>query len=315
MNDKENVIFREDTFLSADGKTRVHYYVWRPAEGQPKAVLQLAHGMCEYVQRYDGWARRFCAAGYAFCGNDHLGHGHTAPDAEELGYTHPTNGADYLVEDLHTMTALMTKEFAGVPLVLYGHSMGSFAARVYLTRYGEELAAALISGTAGAGQPTGIARKLARGIGSTKGWHHRSRFLTSLAFGSYNKRFREERSSASWLTRDTEVQKMYREDALSHYVFTAAGYDTLFALLGEVSRKDWAEKVPKTLPVLVFSGDMDPVGNYGKGTRGVYERLVKAGCERVTLKLYEGGRHEMHHETNRDEVFADLVKYLEEVLA
>lgn len=311
---KENVIFEEGTFPSAEGTACVHYYVWRPAQGQPKAVIQLSHGMCEYVQRYDAWARRFCEAGYVFCGNDHLGHGHTAPDEEGLGYTHPNRGAAYMVEDLHTMTALMKKQFAGVPVVLYGHSMGSFAARAYLTRYGEELAAAIISGTAGAGMPTGLGKLLAHTIARVKGEHHRSKLLASIAFGSYNKRFAQEQDHASWLTRDAEVRKRYREDPFSHYLFTTAGYDTLFSLLHEVSKREWAQKVPKTLPVLVLSGEMDPVGGYGKGPRQVYDRLVKAGCGRVALRLYQDGRHEMHNEINRDEVFADLVAYLEEVL-
>lgn len=315
MNGMENVIYEEGTYPSADGASLVHYYVWRPAEREPKAVIQLAHGMCEYVQRYDAWARLFCAAGYAFCGNDHLGHGHTAKDEDGLGYTHPRKGAAYMVEDLHTLTTILKKMFAGVPVVLYGHSMGSFAARAYLTRYGEEIAAAIISGTAGAGMPTGLGKLLAHTMARVRGEHHRSKLMASIAFGSYNKRFADEQDHASWLTREPTVRQKYREDPFSHYLFTLAGYDTLFSLLEEVSKKDWAQKVPKTLPVLVLSGDMDPVGNYGKGPRQVYERLVDAGCTHARLKLYEGGRHEMHNETNRDEVFADLVAYLEEVLA
>ena len=306
-----DVIFEERSFLSADGVTRVHAYVWRPDIPSPRAVIQLSHGMCEYVQRYDAWARRFCAAGFIFCGNDHLGHGHTAPEEGKLGFTATRNGADYLVKDLHTMSALMKNAYPNLPLVLYGHSMGSFAARAYLARYGSDLAAAVISGTAGAGQPAGLARKLAHAVAAAKGDNHRSSFLTSLAFGSYNKRFREEQDVNSWLTRDKSVREAYAADPFCTFVFTAAGYDTLFSLLQSVSRKDWAQKVPKTLPVMILSGDMDPVGNYGKGVKQVADRLTAAGCERVTLKLYPGGRHEMHNETNRDEVFADILAFLE----
>lgn len=307
------VLFRELTYPSADGKTRVRAYVWAPEKGTPKAIIQLSHGMCEYVQRYDAWARRFVSEGYVFCGNDHLGHGHTAPDEDELGYTAPRGGADFLVEDTHTLTCLMRAEYPNVPVVLYGHSMGSFVARMYLTRYGEELVGALISGTAGPGQPTGVALRLARMIGRTKGLHHRSRLLTGLAFGAYNKKFEGENDVLSWLTSERDVRERYRHDPFCRFLFTAAGYDTLFTLLGTVSDKKWANGVPKTLPVLLFAGDMDPVGNYGKGVRAVHGRLVEAGCN-ARLLLYPGGRHEMHNESNRDQVFADLIAYLEEIL-
>jgi alpha-beta hydrolase superfamily lysophospholipase len=287
--------------------------VWAPEKGTPKAIIQLSHGMCEYVQRYDAWARRFVSRGYVFCGNDHLGHGHTAPDEDELGYTAPRGGADFLVEDTHTLTCLMRAEYPNVPFVLYGHSMGSFVARMYLTRYGEELAGALISGTAGPGQPTGVALRLARMIGRTKGLHHRSRLLTGLAFGAYNKKFEGENDALSWLTSERDVRERYRHDPFCRFLFTAAGYDTLFTLLGTVSDKKWAHGVPKALPVLLFAGDMDPVGNYGRGVRAVHERLLEAGCN-ARLLLYPGGRHEMHNESNRDQVFEDLIAYLEEIL-
>ncbi len=307
------ILFERTSFLSADGKTPVAAYFWWSEEIKPRAIIQLSHGMCEYVQRYEPWARRFVEAGFVFCGNDHLGHGNTAQGKSELGYMAKRGGAALLVEDVHKMTLLAKEKFEGLPLVLYGHSMGSFVARAYLTRYGEELAGALISGTAGPGQPTGMGKKMAHAVGAVRGDHHRSRFLTAMAFGSYNKKFKKEKSLFSWLTRDEKVREKYGADPFCTFVFTTAGYDTLFSLLGEVSDKRWAGEVPKALPILLFAGDMDPVGNYGKGVRAVYDRLLEAGCS-VQLQLYEGGRHEMHNEINADEVFADLVKYLEEIL-
>lgn len=307
------ILFEKTSFLSADGKTPVSAYFWCAKDIAPRAIIQLSHGMCEYITRYETWARRFAEAGFVFCGNDHLGHGYTAQSKQELGYMAKRGGAELLIEDVHKMTLLAKEKFAGVPLVLYGHSMGSFVARAYLTRYGEELTGALISGTAGPGQPTGLGRMVAQTVGAVRGEKHRSRLLTSMAFGSYNKKFRKEGSLFSWLTRDESVRAAYGKDPFCTFVFTTAGYDTLFSLLGEVSSKKWANGVPKLLPVLLFAGDKDPVGNYGKGVKKVYERLMAAGCN-VQLKLYADGRHEMHNETNKDEVFADLIAYLEEIL-
>lgn len=302
--------YEELTYRSADGESTIHAYVWSP-RGEVKGVIQLSHGMCEYVQRYTAWAHRFVADGYVFCGNDHLGHGHTAPSPEQLGHIAPRNGHEVLVEDVHTLSRLMRERFPKAPLILYGHSMGSFVARAYLSKYGNELAAALISGTAGPGLPTGLGRKVAHTIGFVRGRDYRSRLLTSMGFGSYNKRFKEEKDTFSWLTRDKAVRDAYRKDHFCKIVFTTEGYDTLFALIGQISKKKWVETVPKGLPILLFSGDQDPVGGNGKGVRAIYERLKRAGAN-VKLRLYEDGRHEMHNELNADEVYADLKAYLEE---
>ena len=306
------ILFEQLTYPSADVRSTAHAYIWAPRDTEPRMILQMSHGMCEYIERYDEWARRFAEQGIIFCGNDHIGHGRTASDEASLGYTAPRGGADMLVEDLHTLTCLMRERYKGIPIVLYGHSMGSFVARAYLTKYGDGLAGALISGTAGPGQPTGIALTLTHAIAKAKGDTHRSKLLTSLAFGAYNKRFAEERDPASWLTRVSEVREKYTVDPWCKFVFTTAGYDTLFSLLNAVSGKKWAESIPKHLPILLFAGDHDPVGNYGRGVHAVWRRLVAAGCN-AELKLYEGGRHEMHNETNKDEVFADIIGFLAKI--
>lgn len=311
----ENRTCETFTYPSADGRNTAQAYVWEPAGGAPRGVIQLSHGMQEYVRRYEAVADYFTAAGYVFGGNDHLGHGNTAKNADELGFTAKRGGAELLVEDLHAMTQKLKERYPGLPVILYGHSMGSFAARLYLTKYGTEIDGALISGTSGPGQPTGLALTLAHLSAALHGDHHRSKLLTGLAFGSYNKHFKEEHDPLSWLTRDKEVRAHYADDPLCSFLFTTGGYDTLFNLLSAVSRKDWAEKVPRSLPILLLSGDEDPVGQYGKGVKKVYDRLVESGHDRVTLKLYAGGRHEMHNEINRQEVLADILDFFNTVTA
>lgn len=310
VNETEDIKYEELTYPSADGVHQIHAYIWAPA-GKPRGIIQLSHGMCEYILRYESWAKRFVAKGYVFCGNDHLGHGRSVKSRAELGHILPRNGDEILIDDVHALSVLIKERYPDTPLVLYGHSMGSFVARGYLPKYGNELAAALISGTAGFGLPTGLGRKLAHTIGFFRGKDHRSKLLTSIGFGSYNKRFKKEEDVFSWLTRDKSVRDRYRKDPLCTFVFTTEGYDTLFALIKRISTKEWVKSVPKELPILLFAGDQDPVGGNGKGVRDVYDRLQKAGC-RVSLKLYENGRHEMHNELNADEVFADLTAYLKE---
>jgi alpha-beta hydrolase superfamily lysophospholipase len=307
-----DVLFERIQYPCADGENTVSAYVWTPGDIEPRMVVQLCHGMCEYVERYDAWARQFAEQGIVFCGNDHLGHGRTAKCDDDLGYTAPEGGADILVEDAHSLTRLMRKKYPSLPLVLYGHSMGSFVARAYLTRYGNEVDGALISGTAGPGQPTAIALQLTRLIGNTRGMRTRSKLLTALAFGAYNNRYKKENDPASWITRIEDVRKRYSADPWCNYVFTAAGYNTLFTLLDTVSRRDWASKLPKDLPIHLFAGDGDPVGAYGRGVTEVFRRLREAGCN-VSMKLYEGGRHEMHNEQNADEVLSDLLAFLSTV--
>ena len=298
------------TFPSADGKNTIVAYIYTPASGETRAVLQLCHGMCEYIRRYEPLADYLCAHGIAFAGNDHLGHGESASCAEDLGYT---SGAAYLVEDARTMTTILKERFGEqTPFFFAGHSMGSFIARQYLTQYGREgIDAAIIIGTAGPGAPTGAGRALARLIGLFRGDRHRSRLLKSIAFGSYTKRCPKGSPSAAWISRDEALVAAYMADPFCNYLFTVRGYIDLFTLLGDISRKDWAGRVPKDLPILLMAGETDPVGNYGRGVRAVYDSLLAAGVTDVTLKLYPDDRHEIHNELDREAVFTDLLAYLQ----
>lgn len=298
-------------FESANGIDRVAYYIYTPKE-TPWAILQLSHGMCEYIQRYEQvpFLDVLTGAGVLVCGNDHLGHGSTAPTREDLGYFDQKDGWRTLPEDLHRMTALIRGRYPGLPLFLLGHSMGSFAARAYLSRYGEELTGAILVGTSG-GQPlAGVGMALARLIGVCKGERYRSRLINGMAFGLYNRRYKTRRSSFDWLTRENEVVDRYMEDPYCHFLFTINGFYNLFHLLKTVSSKEWAESVPKDLPILLLSGDMDPVGQFGKGVEKVARRLKEAGVRQVSCKLYKDARHEIINETNRDEVYRDLLQFL-----
>lgn len=295
-----------------NGSRPINYQVWEP-EGSPRGLLQLSHGMAEHIRRYDDFARFMASHGWLVFGNDHIGHGDNAPTPEERGYM-PRDGADILVEDLHLVADDVKSHYPDLPHVLLGHSMGSFVARHYLSRYGAELDGAIIMGSAGGGQPTAAGKLLARLTSALRGSHHRSPLIDSIAFGSYNKRLGKDAHKFAWLSRDDSVVAAYDADELCGYVFTADAFYVLFDLLGRVSAKSWPATVPTDLPLLIVSGEQDPVGNYGKGVTELYRSLLQAGCSGAALRLYPEDRHEILNELDRSVVYGDILGWCEGVI-
>ena len=286
---------------SSDGIHTLAAWCWTPEN--PVGVIQLSHGMCEYILRYTDFAERMCDAGFAVVGHDYLGHGYTARNADELGYiTDAKDPARCLVKDVYAVHSWIKSTFPTLPVILYGHSMGSFIARWALTEYKDAWDAAVISGTAGPEAPTGAGKLLCRVLGLF-GKHNRSALLYTIAFGSYDKPFAADGIKNAWLTRDRKVIEKYNRDPFCSYRFTVNGYLTLFTLLGYVSDKAWASKMPHDLPMLLVSGEDDPVGNFGKGVRTVEQRLRAAGATKLSSMYFEGMRHEPHNETDNDKFF------------
>lgn len=300
------------TFASTDAKHLLTYSIYRPINGEVKAVLQISHGMCEYIERYAEFASYLCERGIAVCGHEHLGHGEAARADGTLGYFARKDGWKLLPADVRKLTILMQKRFPGKPYFLLGHSMGSFVARIYLAKYGNLLDGAIIMGTSGKNPLCPLGIRLAENIVRKKGERYRSSLLKQLSMGSYNKKFKAEKSESSWLTKEAGIRDRFDRDPLCHFTFTAAGYRDLFTLLQQASAAESFERIPRELPILLVSGTDDPVGNYGKGVREVYGRMKKAGVANVTLKLYEGDRHEILNETDRANVYADIYRFLEE---
>ena len=298
---------------SSDGKTTLAAYKMVPA--QPRGMVQISHGMCEYFLRYRPFAEFLAEAGLIVFGHDHLGHGYTATSTRRLGYTAKDGGADFLVEDVHNLTLKMKQEYPDLPVVLFGHSMGSFIARAVTEKYASSYAGAVFCGTCGYGMPVGFARIVTKHMIKLFGERHRSALLTKVMFGGYNKKCGENCDFHAWLTRDEEVVKAYNENILCNYIFTLRGYDDLFALIAKVSTDEWAQNLAKELPVLVTSGEEDPVGDWGKGVRAVAEKLLDAGMQDVTLKLYPEMRHEIVNEINHEAVWADLLEWINSKLA
>lgn len=301
------VLRTEYSVPSKTGLANVFVRCWAPSDTNPTAIFQIAHGMAEHGERYADFAAYLCSKGFAVVADDHIGHGKSVKTDEDLGYFGESGGWNAFVEDERAVTELMKKEYPDTPVIFFGHSMGSFIAREYLRRYGDDEAikGGIICGTSGKNPASAIAIQLAGTIAKAKGSRHRSEFINKMAFGAYNKKF-EGATAFDWLTSDKEHVQKYIDDKYCGYLFTAAGYRDLFTILTVVTGKEWFKAMPKALPLLIIAGEDDPVGNYGKGIKQFYNDLKLAGVNDVVLKLYPGMRHEILNERKYKTVYEDV---------
>ena len=280
---------------------------WLP-EVPPMAVVQFVHGMSEHIDRYDAPARYLASRGYLVVGHTHLGHG---PRAEIKGYFARENGWQRLIDDVHALRLRTQKEYPRLPYFILGHSMGSFVVRCYLREHAAGLAGCMLSGTGcipkGTAATGEIVSNLICHLGGAK---KPSRLIDKLGFSASNKPFAPNRTPFDWLSRDERAVDRYIADPDCGFVFTASGYRDLFRGLLRLAELDEMRKIPKDLPLLLFSGDQDPVGGMGEGVRQVAEEFRQAGLADVTVKLYPHARHETFNELNRDKVYSDLVQWL-----
>lgn len=295
-------------FPSSTGLCEIAAYKWLP-EGKPKAVVQIVHGMAEHAVRYDDLARFLNEQGYAVYADDHAGHGASVNGMGKKGYFAPDDGWSRLVDDEMLLHNTARADYPDLPMVLYGHSMGSFLARTCASRFPDEFDALVFSGTAGKNPVLGIAKAIAKSHIKKTGGDKPDEQLNGLAFGAYAKKIKQPRTPFDWLTHDEAIVDKYVEDEFCGFTFTSAAFRDLFDGLGEIAGKQWAEKI-RNVPIYLLAGKEDPVGNYGKGVVEVCEDLMKTGHTKVVLQLYENGRHEMHNETNRDEVYRGIAAFL-----
>lgn len=302
----------EFTFDSRDGKTKLHAVRWVP-EGKVVCILQIVHGMAEYIERYEELAQYFGEKGILVTGDDHLGHGKSVSRDGIYGYFCEQDPATVVVRDVHRLKKMTQEDYPGVPYVILGHSMGSFILRNYLFRYGTGIEGAIICGTGSKSRALiTVSQALAAVSGVIHGDAYVSKLIDKLAFGSSNKKIANARTSVDWLCTDDKVVDAYIKDELCGFTFTVNGFKTLFQLLNRLNKTENLNKMPKDLPVHFISGDMDPVGDYGEGVKKAYEDFRKAGMKRVSMKLYPGGRHELLNETNKQQVYGDIYPWIME---
>ena len=300
-----------ETFLfkASDGNDiAVHH--WLP-EADPSIVILISHGMAEFAARYDRFAEAANARGYAVFAPDHRGHGETAGSLSKLGYLADGDGFGRVMEDLHEIALDLKSRYPGKPLVLLGHSFGSFVSQFFIESYGDLLKGCVLSGTRGPDTVTvAFGLIFAKLVSFCCGRKKPSPFLTQLSFSANNKRIQNPESPNAWLSRDAAEVEKYDASPWAGFTCSAGFYRDLASGLSRIHRKGNIARIPRGLPVFLLCGSDDPVGAYGKTVRALADLYTSSGMSDVALKIYEGGRHEMLNETNRDEVTADILDWI-----
>lgn len=309
-----DIISEQGHFPSSAQGREIVYTRWINGKNKPAFILLIAHGMAEYIGRYNGFARFIAQHGGAVYGNDHLAHGATAGNLDNAGHLEK-DWRHYLVEDMRALGDVARKEFPGLPVILLGHSMGSFVARAFCGRYPQEIDGAIIMGTSGRNPASAAGIALVNLLTLFKGKRHRSAFIDHMAFGGYTKKYTNPKTAFDWLNNDEAAVQAYIDDPYCGYLFTLSGYRELFKLLAEATGKGWTRGVRVDLPILIVSGAEDPVGGFGDGVRQTFEDLHAAGLERLAIILYDGMRHEILNEPGRQDVYDDILEWCRETVA
>jgi len=308
---------KEHLYLeSTDAGKRIHVICWLP-EGEPVKILQIVHGMVEYVDRYDNFAQFLCEKGFAVVGHDHPGHGFSAVDDTtfdnlpgcELGYYGDGDGKATVLANMWTVTQYAQQRFSDAPLYIMGHSMGSFYTRRYITLYGDALAGAIIMGTGFL--PAWLLRMgvmLGNIVVALRGRHYRSKLLYSLSNGAYQKVFKDEGHNA-WLSANRDNVARYNADPLCSVGFTCSAYRDFFRCMVEVATWKDIDFLPSNMPILIISGCDDPVGG-SEAVEKLARGLAKRNKENITTKTYVGMRHEILNEIDRYQVYNDILNWL-----
>ncbi len=304
-------IRKSTEYVSMPDGERIALHSWLP-EGQISKIVQVSHGMVEYARRYDHFGDFLCRNGIGMYAHDHRGHGETALTADRLGFLSEKDGFQTVVEDLREIIKHVKRKHPVCKIILFGHSFGSFISQSYIEQYGSEIDACILSGTAGPRPLLVCAAKcMAFIIKTLKGAVYRSQFMNKLAFGSYNRRVPNPKSKNAWLTRDEAIVEEYDSNIYTTFTPTIGFFYDLFSGLCRIHAKREIDAIPKDMPLFLFAGEEDPVGDYGKTVGELYRLYRSVGICDVSFKLYPNGRHEMLNELNRQEVMADILEWIE----
>ncbi len=307
--------FEEFYFPSSTNVNRIYAKRCLP-EGEPKAVVQIAHGIAEHIERYAEFMEFLAANGYVAVANDHLGHGKSISEPDQQGFFAEKEGWDYVVADMDRLRDRMKSEYPHIPYIFFGHSMGSFLTRTYLIKHPDKYDAAIISGTGHQSKAlvlSGLA--MAKAFVLLYGPKKRGDVLNAVAFGAYNKSFEPARTPYDWLSRDAAVADKYAADPLCGFIPTVSLFRDMMGGIKFITDRKNIDTMSTKQPVYFMSGACDPVGDSGAGVNRAYKAFCDAGLEDVFMRLYPGGRHEMLNELNKQDVYRDILNWLDEKLS
>jgi alpha-beta hydrolase superfamily lysophospholipase len=299
--------FTNETIKSHDN-TPLVVYNWDCE--LPKGIVHIVHGMSEHAARYDDFASFLNQHGYLVRSSDLRGHGKTAGSLDKVGLFAMEDGWNKVVKDIKFLNDSFSEK-SHLPIIMLGHSMGSFLVRTLMYQFPNSGDAYILSATAGHPGLLGVVGKKLAGVNAgLMGKKNRTKLMTKLAFGDFNKKY-DKRTEKDWLNRDNDAVDKYIADPYCMQIFTSQFFNDLLEGILNINLMSNIEKVAKHKPVYFFAGDMDPVGNYGKGPVEVKEKFEKAGVEDLTLKMYPEGRHEMLNEINKEEVYNDVLNWID----
>lgn len=298
-----------EKIASTDSKNNLNVIIWE-TEKEPIGVLQIVHGMAEYIDRYDNFAKYMTEQGFNVIGHDHLGHGHSVSDERDYGFFAEENGDKIIIEDMHSVTQYAREKWEELPNFILGHSMGSFCLRQYLTKYSNDVFGAIIMGTGWIPSAAALLGKtIATNTCKSKGSHTVNPLLIKLTLEPYNKPFAPARTNCDWLSRDEKQVDLYVKDKLCGFDFTAGAYKDFFTVLEKIAKNRQLIGMRKSLPILITSGSVDPVGGK-KACEKLNAQYKRCGINDVTLKLWENDRHEILNELDKSDVYRYIYNWL-----
>jgi len=300
-------------FVSKDG-LQIHCYHW-PTTAEPKAIVQIAHGMAEHGARYARFAAVLNKSGYAVYANDHRGHGKSVPEGRAPGHMADEDGWNKAVEDIFFLNQEITARHPGVPVILFGHSMGSFMVQQYMAEHGDTVVGVALSATNG---PPGALGKIGQAVTRLEklrlGAEGHSPVMSGMTFKAFNKAFKPNRTESDWLSRDEAEVDKYVADPLCGFECSVATWIRMLDALTRVASDAALSTVNKDMPIHVMSGAADPVGENTKGVKRLLDAYDAARFTNVSHKFYEDARHEILNEINRDEVTADFIRWADSII-